>query len=121
MSRSDKDKPGGHLRRNSDRLDCGCCTSLSRDLFSRERTIRERTAMEFEELTEGDAEEMFSFDPREQHGHQFFARRCLRCNLRELDLILSGDPEPCPVSVEDDPVFYTTTSEGIAALSHPII
>lgn len=116
MSRSDKDKPGGHIRRSKGRLACDCCITITRTLYSEQRATRDRAAMELEALAESD-EQMLD---RDQHGHQFFAGRCLRCDLRWLDMGLPG-VDPCPVSAEDDPVFYTTTTEGIEMLSHPIV
>ena len=50
MSRSDKDKPGGHIRRSKGRLACGCCTTITRTLYSEQRATRERAAHEYEEL-----------------------------------------------------------------------
>ena len=115
MSRTGKDKAGGHLRRSKGLLSCGCCTTLTRELYSEERATRERAAMAYERAADGDPQ--FADPSQDQHGHQFIAKRCARCNLRWLDLGLPG-VDPCPRTVEDDPVSYTTTTGGGATFSH---
>lgn len=111
MSRSDKDKPGGHIRRSKGRLACGCCATITRTLYSEQRATRERAAREYEELAGSIA---IDHEPCEDGtpglGHTFVAsNRCIHCGANDLDTVLYPELTPC---IQDrDPIVYSTGTD----------
>lgn len=118
MSRSDKDKAGGHPRRDkprSGRLGCLCCEVLVPDSRSPQRRVRENAAWSFELTAEQGP------DPSPSDGgHQFLDSRCLRCQVHHLDALLP-QYQQCPERSGDEPIVYMTTTEGEVHISHPVI
>lgn len=111
MSRSDKDKPGGHIRRSKGRLACGCCTTITRTLYSEQRATRERAAHEYEELAGSiTIDHEPCGDDRPGLGHTFVAsNRCIHCGANDLDTLLYPELTPC---IQDrDPIVYSTGTD----------
>lgn len=117
MSRSDKDKAGGHPRRDKPRsglLDCLCCPHLVPEAWSPQRQVREADAMRREFMADDGTD-----IPSVYGEHQFLAGRCMRCRIRDLDALLPQYRQ-CPDSVEDEPIRYITATQGEVHTSHLI-
>lgn len=117
MSRSDKDQAGGHPRRDKLRsglLSCLCCNHQMPASMDPQRRIREASAWNFELMAEEGPNPVDG-----NRSHQFFAGRCLRCNIHYLDADLPGE-QLCSGRHDDEPLHYSTSSDGRVTCSHSI-
>lgn len=52
--------------------------------------------------------------------HVYVARRCIRCNTASLDVGTYPGLEGCPGKYDDEPIVYSTSSDGAVVSSHDI-